>query len=184
MNKKNNRFNENENENDNLILNDKIKKAYIFNKLIKTNLIKNLFLFRFILIIFSISLIIFILKSPKEHIYRNELEEIINKKIKLIKKNFDENLEKIISNYRKEVILDNKINEQEYEDNTDFSEYSPDIKIIAIYIPTFYYENEDNKFLNEKNLMWKNVKEAKPLFNNHYQPRKPIKEEKYLGYYI
>ena len=181
MNKINNRFNEN--ENDNLILKDKIKKAYIFNKLIETNLIKNLFLFRFILIIFSISLIIFILKFPKVHIYKNELEEIINKKIKLIKKNFDENLEKIISNYRKEVILDNKMNEQEYEDNTDFSEYSSDIKTIAIYIPTFYYENEDNKFLNEKNLMWKNVKEAKPLFNNHYQPRKPIKEEKYLGYY-
>ena len=177
MNKINNRFNEN--ENDNLILKDKIKKAYIFNKLIETNLIKNLFLFRFILIIFSISLIIFILKFPKVHIYRNELEEIINKKIKLIKKNFDENLEKIISNYRKEVILDNKMNEQEYEDNTDFSEYSSDIKTIAIYIPTFYYENEDNKFLNEKNLMWKNVKEAKPLFNNYNLNNIKVLEKQY-----
>jgi hypothetical protein len=38
MNKINNRFNEN--ENDILIINEPVKKIYVFNKLIKTNLIK------------------------------------------------------------------------------------------------------------------------------------------------
>ena len=165
MNKINNRCNEN--ENDILTINDPNKKVYDFNKL-KANLMKYLFLISFIIIIFTIYLIIFSLKFSK--INTNLL-------------NYINILEKIIADSRKEVILDNKMNDDEYEDNIDFSEYLPNIKAIAIYIPTFYYKNENNKLRNESNLIWKNVKEAKPLFNNHYQPRKPIKEDKYLGSY-
>ena len=181
MNKINNRFDENENEHDNLIINENIKKFNSFNKLIKRNLIEFIFLFRFSIIILIIYLIIFSLKLPKINLYRIQLDKIINKNINLITNNFTNILEKILIDFRKEVILDNEKKENEYEDNTDFSKYLPNIKVIAIYIPTFYYEN--NKFLKEVDLIWKNVKEAKPLFNNHYQPRKPIKEDKFLGYY-
>ena len=179
MNKINNRFNEN--ENDILIINEPVKKIYVFNKLIKTNLIKYLILFSFIIIIFTIYLKIFSLRFSR--INRNQLKEIINKQINFIANNYINILDKILADCRKEVILDNKMDEHEYEDNIDFSEYLSNIKTIAIYIPTFYYKNENNKLINESNLFWKNIKEAKPLFNNHYQPRKPIKEDKYLGYY-
>ena len=180
MNKINYRFNEN--ENDKLILSYNIKDFYSFNKLTKTNLIKDLFLFRFIIIIFSIILTIFIFKFPKINNYINQLDELINKNINLTN-NFSHSLENIIIDCRKEVILDNKMFEHEYEDNTDFSEYLPNIKALAIYIPTFYYENEKNTLIDEANKVWKNIKEAKPLFTSHYQPRKPIKKGKYLGYY-
>ena len=176
MNKINNRFNEN--ENDKLILSNNIKDFYAFNKLIK-----DLFLFRFIIIILAIILTIFFFKFSKINNYINQLDEIINKNINLKTNNFSHSLENIIIDCRKEVILDNKMVGHEYEDNTDFSKYLPNIKALAIYIPTFYYENEKNAFIDETNKVWKNVKEAKPLFTSHYQPRKPIKKGKYLGYY-
>ena len=181
MNKIKNRFNEN--ENDNLIISDNIKNFYAFNRLTETNLIKDFFLFRFIIIILAIILTIFFFKFPKINNYINQLDEIINKNMNLITNNFSHSLENIIVDCRKEVILDNKMLEHEYEDNTDFSEYLPNIKALAIYVPTFYYENEKNTFIDEGNKVWKNVKEAKPLFTSHYQPRKPIKKGKYLGYY-
>ena len=168
MNKINNRFNEN--ENDKLILSNSVKDFYAFNKLIK-----DLFLFRFIIIILAIILTIFFFKFSKINNYINQLDEIINKNMNLITNNFSHSLENIIVDCRKEVILDNKMVEHEYEDNTDFSKYLPNIKALAIYIPTFYYENEKNAFIVETNKVWKNVKEAKPLFTSHYQPRKPIK---------
>ena len=83
----------------------------------------------------------------------------------------------------KEVNSDNKINNKIYEDNIDFSNYSSDIKVIALYLPTFYNMNNNKDTKNPYNYGWKSIQNSIPLFKGHYQPRKPINISKYLGYY-
>ena len=81
------------------------------------------------------------------------------------------------------VNIDNNIDEKEYEKNINFSEYTTDIKTIAIYHPNYQYIqtnfNKTKILFNE----WKNVNKAKPLFENHHQPRKPGDIQNYLEYY-
>jgi hypothetical protein len=74
-------------------------------------------------------------------------------------------------NKEKIIEIDNKINETLYEDDIDFSQYSTKIKAIAIFFPQFIYM-KNNYTYNDKSLNeWKNIENAKPIFNLHKQPR-------------
>ena len=81
------------------------------------------------------------------------------------------------------VNIDNNIEEKVYEKNINFSGYSTDIKIIAMYYPDYQIiqekYNKTNILLNE----WTYVNQAKPLFESHHQPRKPGDIQNYLEYY-
>ena len=79
-----------------------------------------------------------------------------------------------INIFNKNIIIeiDNKINDILYENDLDFSKYSTNIKIIAVYYPEYLITDNiyhNNNTINE----WKIINNAKPLFNEHKQPRKP-----------
>ena len=75
--------------------------------------------------------------------------------------------------------IDNKINETLYENDLDFSLYSSNIKVIAIYYPQFIYINEDYNFNNKEFNEWEIIRKVKPLFKGHHQPRN--KDKKYFN---
>ena len=80
--------------------------------------------------------------------------------------------------------IDNNYIFNEYEQNIDFSNYSTDIKTIALYLPRF--QNISEKFRGLKIILneWKNmnITTLKSDKSFHY-PRVPGDEEEYLGYY-
>lgn len=51
-------------------------------------------------------------------------------------------------------------------------------RILANYLPGFHEDNSNNKWWYKGFTEWDNVKNARPLFTGHIQPRKPD-----LGYY-
>ncbi len=53
------------------------------------------------------------------------------------------------------------------------------IKLIAFYLPQYYPTETNNKWYGCGFTEWTNVTQAKPLYNNHYQPKQPAD----LGYY-
>ena len=83
--------------------------------------------------------------------------------------------------YYKKIDIDNYINYNIYEENIDFSNYSSNIKIIALYLPIYYYTKE-NCFTNYSN-KWANIKNSKPFYKGHHQPRVPGDKKNYLEYY-
>jgi lipopolysaccharide biosynthesis protein len=70
-----------------------------------------------------------------------------------------------------------------YENNINFSNYSSDIKAIALFLPQFHEIQENNEWWGKGFTEWKNVKKAQPLYKGHHQPRKPGDPNQYLNYY-
>ncbi len=80
--------------------------------------------------------------------------------------------------------IDNHYNICEFEQNNNFSNYSTDIKTIALYFPRF--QNISETFRGLKIILneWKNMNITTLTSNESYHyPRVPGDEEGYLGYY-
>ena len=146
-------------------------KEYIFFNNFKNNnnntLLIKLFFFFIIIIFFFICSN---LKNKDKFIIK-----FFNKKM------INSNLKKFES--IKEIEINNQINVSKYENNIDFSKYSSDIKIIAIYEPIYYYDKRNGEYNDKSFNIWEIVKGAKPLYKGHHQPRKPGDSTNYLQYY-
>jgi hypothetical protein len=53
------------------------------------------------------------------------------------------------------------------------------MKILAMYLPQYHQINENDLWWGEGYTEWEAVKNAKPLFHNHYQPKVPLDNRYY-----
>ena len=89
-----------------------------------------------------------------------------------------------VPQHRLPLNIDNQYNMTKYEKNIDFSNYSTDIKTIALYLPRF--QNISERFRGLKIILneWKNINITTLTSNTSYHyPRAPGDEDGYLGYY-
>ena len=80
--------------------------------------------------------------------------------------------------------IDNCYNFSTYEENIDFSDFSTDVKVIALYFPRF--QNISERFRGLKIVLneWKNINITTATSNTSYHyPRVPGDQLEYLGYY-
>ena len=80
--------------------------------------------------------------------------------------------------------IDNGYNYSIYENNANFSDYTTDVKVIALYFPRF--QNISERFRGLKIVLneWKNMNITTATSNiSYHYPRVPGDENGYLGYY-
>ena len=80
--------------------------------------------------------------------------------------------------------IDNGYNFSTYEENINFSQYSTDTKVIALYFPRF--QNISERFRGLKIVLneWKNINITTATSNiSYHYPRVPGDQLEYLGYY-
>ncbi|TYZ29834.1 glycosyl transferase [Selenomonas caprae] len=65
------------------------------------------------------------------------------------------------------------------ENNKRGKELKMDTKIISMYLPQYHVIPENSKFWGEGFTDWVSVKQAKPLYNGHYEPRVPYRNNYY-----
>ena len=70
-----------------------------------------------------------------------------------------------------------------FEKDINFSNYSTDIKVIAFYSLKYCLNLEKDLLYEQNHNEWLFVKNAKSLLEAHNQPRIPLNDSDYLGYY-
>jgi lipopolysaccharide biosynthesis protein len=129
--------------------------------------------FKILLFLFFYCLDFELIKNNIQYLKKGFKNYILDNNIKVIN-NSDNNLTNII--------IDNEF--IVFEGNIDYSNYSTDIKTLALYLPQYHFIKENNIWWGENFTEWTNVKKTKPLYEGHHQPRKPGDEKDYLGYYL
>ena len=53
------------------------------------------------------------------------------------------------------------------------------MKILSLYLPAYHQDKINDHAWGKGFTEWDNVKSGKPLYKNHYQPIKPLKDNYY-----
>jgi len=84
--------------------------------------------------------------------------------------------EKIIDNNNSIIEIDNKLEETNYEKNINFSQYSTNIKVIALYFPNIHLSKFSEMMIKESQFY-----DGKEDVKEYYQQNLPYKENKHLN---
>ena len=84
-----------------------------------------------------------------------------------------------INNKGISIDIDNIMDIPEYERDINFSNFSKEIKPIALYFPNYYPIQINYNPSEEYTSEWEIIKNTEPLYKEHHQPRIP--DEKYIN---